>query len=127
MISNAPKAHSTSGIYKIPCNDCEKFYIGETGRSISTRVKEHKYAVSTLNVNNGLANYVLNSNHSINFNDSTLMYHCKDFKVRHVVESAFIKHYSSSLVNLNSGLIDINDSVASLLVNSIKSNLSSIT
>ncbi|XP_032686437.1 uncharacterized protein LOC116851269 [Odontomachus brunneus] len=31
----------TSGVYKIPCS-CGKVYIGETGRKISTRIKEYQ-------------------------------------------------------------------------------------
>ena len=30
-----------TGIYKIPCKDCDKYYIGETGRSLGLRIKEH--------------------------------------------------------------------------------------
>ena len=29
-------------VYKVHCNDCEKCYIGETGRMVKTRMKEHK-------------------------------------------------------------------------------------
>ena len=29
-------------VYKIPCNQCEKVYIGETGRQLGTRVTEHR-------------------------------------------------------------------------------------
>ncbi|XP_022101529.1 uncharacterized protein LOC110985087 [Acanthaster planci] len=29
-------------VYKIPCGDCGKVYIGETGRPIGTRIKEHQ-------------------------------------------------------------------------------------
>ena len=29
-------------VYKIPCNNCEKVYIGETGRKLNTRIKEHR-------------------------------------------------------------------------------------
>ena len=29
-------------IYQIPCHDCEQVYIGETGRPLSTRLKEHQ-------------------------------------------------------------------------------------
>ena len=29
-------------MYKIPCNQCEKVYIGETGRQLGTRITEHK-------------------------------------------------------------------------------------
>jgi len=28
-------------VYKIPCGNCEKTYIGETGRKFGTRLKEH--------------------------------------------------------------------------------------
>ena len=29
-------------IYKIPCKNCDNFYVGETGRSLSTRLHEHQ-------------------------------------------------------------------------------------
>ena len=28
-------------VYKIPCNNCERVYIGETGRKLNTRITEH--------------------------------------------------------------------------------------
>jgi len=31
-----------SGIYRIDCGECDAFYIGQTGRSLATRFKEHK-------------------------------------------------------------------------------------
>jgi len=31
-------------IYEIPCGNCERRYIGETKRSLSTRLKEHHRA-----------------------------------------------------------------------------------
>ena len=34
------KLSSDIGVYKIPCRDCNMFYIGETGRDLSTRIKE---------------------------------------------------------------------------------------
>jgi len=33
--------HNSTGVYKITCNDCNNFYIGQTGRSFTTRFKEH--------------------------------------------------------------------------------------
>ena len=32
-------------VYRIPCQNCEQVYIGETGRSFGTRMKEHRTEV----------------------------------------------------------------------------------
>ena len=39
---NKPPSLIKSGVYSIPCNDCNKSYIGETGRDLKIRIKEHK-------------------------------------------------------------------------------------
>ena len=36
--------------YKIPCRDCDAVYIGETGRSLKTRKREHFNAVKRMDV-----------------------------------------------------------------------------
>jgi len=41
----APKDQTRGAIYSIPCQVCEKTYIGETKRKFSTRLKEHQKAV----------------------------------------------------------------------------------
>ena len=38
----APTLSKCGVIYKIPCKGCDEFYIGETGRSLGTRLKEHR-------------------------------------------------------------------------------------
>ena len=35
-----------TGVYKLTCNSCDKFYIGQTGRSFQTRYKEHVKAIT---------------------------------------------------------------------------------
>jgi len=35
-------------IYRISCGNCEKCYIGETGRKFGTRLKEHKTEVDAI-------------------------------------------------------------------------------
>lgn len=45
-VKNVRPAEMKKGaVYEIPCKDCSKVYIGETGRSLTERVKEHKYTV----------------------------------------------------------------------------------
>ena len=38
--------HNKKGVYKIPC-ECGKVYIGESGRDMDTRLKEHKTSFKT--------------------------------------------------------------------------------
>lgn len=37
-----PKEKQTGIIYKTPCGDCNGCYIGQTGRNLSTRIREHR-------------------------------------------------------------------------------------
>ena len=39
-----PDKYSMSGIYKLTCPDCNKAYVGQTGRRFVTRFKEHEKA-----------------------------------------------------------------------------------
>ena len=37
-----PVIYKKGVIYRVPCQDCPKVYIGETGRKLDTRLTEHK-------------------------------------------------------------------------------------
>ena len=39
---------SAGVVYQIPCNDCNKVYVGETGRKFGVRKAEHKQEAETL-------------------------------------------------------------------------------
>jgi len=39
-----PDKFSQSGVYKLTCPDCNKVYVGQTGRRFATRFKEHEKA-----------------------------------------------------------------------------------
>jgi len=41
-----PKMNHTNVIYKILCKDCDASYVGQTGRRLTTRLKEHKSIVN---------------------------------------------------------------------------------
>ena len=43
-----PQKHMDKGVvYQTPSAQCDEVYMGETGRSLKTRISEHKSAVAT--------------------------------------------------------------------------------
>ena len=59
------------GVYEVPCNDCTRTYIGQTGRKISIRLNEHRNSVSKYDKTSTLAQHAVNSFHQINFAGSS--------------------------------------------------------
>jgi len=51
-------------VYKIPCSDCCWSYIGETGRCLKTRRKEHQQNLKHYTRGSNIANYAWQNNHS---------------------------------------------------------------
>src|SRR5436190_15829359 len=63
----------TPGVYKIPCV-CGKVYIGETGRKISTRIKEHqRYTKYGHFTQSALAEHWKETGHSIQYDKATVL------------------------------------------------------
>jgi hypothetical protein len=60
-------ANTSCIIYKVPCNDCSKFYIGETGRTWGERMKEHKRDILNKNKNNSIYVHTAGEKHNIEF------------------------------------------------------------
>ena len=52
-------------VYEVPCMDCDKSYIGETGRNLKKRIVEHKYAVKRKGDKNEIAVHANNHNHKV--------------------------------------------------------------
>ena len=115
LIHNKPQFNTQSGVYRVDCIDCNKFYIGETGRCLSTRMREHKNDFVKHNLNNAMYVHAINNNHSFDFNNSSLIVPCDDLQDRKLLESAFIRHHSEYVVNLNPGL-NITDPFLSCLL-----------
>jgi hypothetical protein len=44
--------------------DCPMKYIGQTGRTFSTRYKEHIHDIRSNNSNSGYSNHILNTGHA---------------------------------------------------------------
>jgi hypothetical protein len=52
-----------AGIYRLKCIDCQKVYIGQTGRSLTIRYKEHIRSIRYNREDSGHATHILNNIH----------------------------------------------------------------
>ena len=78
------------GVYKISCNNCEKCYIGETGRPLSLRIAEHekfKVPLSTY----ATFDHKFNNNHSLDYVNSRILFTESRIRYRKIIESMLIK------------------------------------
>ena len=106
LCNNKPKINDTkSGVYYIPCDDCDKIYLGETGRDLKRRLKEHRRDIVYQKPESGVATHVRKQGHVFNFKNAKIIVPCNNKKKRHIIESAMIKKFSNMdrCVNLNYG------------------------
>ena len=60
-------------VYQISCKECSAKYIGQTGRHLRERLKEHKRATEKGNhLESGVAEHVSNSGHEIGWSVKVL-------------------------------------------------------
>jgi hypothetical protein len=72
--------YTRSGTYKLTCPDCNKAYIGQTGRSFNERYKEHKNVFKTNSHTSNYAKHILEQSHTFGLMHQTmqiLQYHEK--------------------------------------------------
>ena len=61
-------------VYSIPCEDCDSVYVGQTGRTLEHRVKEHKRALYLLDDNiSAVAEHSIKHEHKINWENAKVV------------------------------------------------------
>ena len=73
-------------VYKIPCSDCCWSYVGETGRCLRTRRKEHQRNLKNYTSGSNIANHAWENNHAIDFEGATVI-DKGNYRVRKTLES----------------------------------------
>ena len=68
-----------SGVYRLKCDDCDSFYIGETGRAIRERTSEHRRAKQE----SAFGRHLLNTGHKSRNDENIKVLHTqrKGFKL----------------------------------------------
>lgn len=69
-----PEKLDKSGVYKISCGDCNSVYIGQTGRNLNQRIKEHRKSIINNVKNSGIASHCVDHNHFIDLDNIKLLH-----------------------------------------------------
>ena len=90
------------GIYRLTCETCQGVYIGQTGRSIEARYKEHMRYIKTNNPQSAYALHILNNRHEYGPMDRVMkiLKPCRKGKLMNTWETMFIQlhHRNRSLI-----------------------------
>jgi hypothetical protein len=86
------KINENTGIYKLKCSDCPKFYIGQTGRSFKKRFSEHLPRPSLKSQKSKFAEHLINNNHNVKNLDENLeiLHKCKKSQYMSTIEELHI-------------------------------------
>ena len=85
-------AEKSSVVYCIPCSTCNDVYIGQTGRLLATRLKEHRAAVKFAKTDvSAVAEHIWQKQHQMDFQATTVLAQENDKYKRCVLESWHIQ------------------------------------
>ena len=98
-----PELKMKGVVYKVPCQECEASYIGETGRSLQKRITEHKYAVKTNDRKNSIAVHAWGMEHQPDWDAAEVMETEPHYWKRRILEAIWIQK-TPQTCNLDCGL-----------------------
>ena len=103
-------------VYKVDCKDCNKYYIGETGRTIQTRMNEHEKGITSEKEKmSGLSQHIKQTGHQAKFNDVKVLYKENNFAKRKFKEAIAIKKHKCNLLNKKEEIKILSDAWENLL------------
>ena len=112
------KHRDISVVYKVPCGTCEKSYIGETGRGIETRLKEHKRDLRNDLDHSAFVVHAHQTSHLPDWGGATILASCKTKGNRKATEAAYIA--TNDTINTRVGFIKWASSAAVFGIGSSK-------
>ena len=108
------KETDKSVVYEIPCTGCNKTYVGETGRGIQIRLKEHKSDVKFHRTSNAIVLHIDTCHHLPNWEETKVLEKNISKKKRKTLEAAHI--ITRDTFNSRSGFITWSGTAAKLAV-----------
>ena len=90
-------------VYQVPCHDCDFIYIGQTKRSLKSRLDEHKRSIKYQRPEkSALCQHTISMDHRINWNEAEILKLESDYSKRLFAESWYINS-KSHVMNRNDG------------------------
>ena len=100
-----PIQHKVGIVYRVPCKDCPKVYVGQSGRTLECRIKEHKRAVERGNTEmSAIAEHAWRNDHRVDWEAVDVLDVNTEWYKRCVIESWHIQHEKETL-NRDLGLL----------------------
>jgi hypothetical protein len=96
---------TSTGVYRIPCDDCSRCYIGETKRALTLRMKEHQANCRNKKQQHSGYSAVVDHSaigHSWGFTRAKVINTQRNTYKRKIAESLLIKNHSTVAGNKNS-------------------------
>lgn len=115
ILNNTSRLHITSNacVYQVPCRDCNLSYVGETGRSLKSRISEHKRDIRLGNLSSALVIHIAKSDHNFDFDSVKILKYIHNKNLRQIYEAGMIA--TSHTVNNRPGFFQIASCVARLM------------
>jgi len=99
---NIPKLSQTNLVYKLSCRDCDATYVGQTGRTLKTRISEHRNHINrNTTTQSVITEHRINFLHEFNWDNVEILDRERFLSKRLISEMIYIKRQKNSL-NLQS-------------------------
>lgn len=93
-----PQQSKKNVVYRIDCEDCDVSYVGQTGRKLSIRIKEHNKHINRNTTNKSvITEHRINLNHNFKWEDITILDTENHYNKRLISEMIHIKRQKNSL------------------------------
>ncbi|GAA57302.1 hypothetical protein CLF_112507 [Clonorchis sinensis] len=79
----------TNVVYKLKCNDCDKHYVGQTGRKLATRIHEHKPASRRHDPMSLVSIHEDREGHKFNWDNNQIAAHARTKREREFAEACY--------------------------------------
>lgn len=110
--SKTPLMKTTHTVYKVPCRDCNKNYIGQTTQYLQERLKAHKYAKTA---NTALNKHKSTTGHDFDYNKATILDTEQNTFKRTILEMIHIKSDQAHAVNSKTEIGSLSDIYQSII------------